>query len=212
MTEAMLTRLTSLASGPMAKWAGMPELPGSEGSPQRLAELSELLERCNGFMAFDGALHVFPAGDTAWSLELARLNAGDGWRHAYRHGCGGMVFFAANTFGELYALKDERVVRFDPETGDTNDFAPDLETWADEMLVSWQWETGHSVLRAWQDLHGPLPEGRRLMPTRLFIFGGTDALANLRDVPLLEGLAMRGDIEKQIGDLPDGSKVAIKVV
>ena len=66
-------RLLALAGpplgGPPAKVAGVPD------------ELNELLVRCNGFVAFESALHVFPL--TAAGVDVISLdawNARDLWR------------------------------------------------------------------------------------------------------------------------------------
>lgn len=210
MPPRLLTLLDG-SSGPMAIWSGMPGCPGAERSPTRWTELAAVLEARNGFMAFDGALHVFPAGPTAWNLHLASVNDPEGWRREFWHRCEGMVFFASNAFGDLYGLKGDEVIRFDPETGADAVFAADLAGWADRILDDWRLETGYEAMAAWQDRNGAVDEGLRLMPTQPFAFGGSNALENLRAVPLLEGLAMRGSVATQTRNLPDGAKVRIEV-
>jgi len=181
--------------------------PGGRGR-----ELADMLRAKNGFFAFEGALHVFPVGSGRRNIELARFNEASGWKARYWHVCDGLLFFAANVFGDLYGLRDDEVVRFDPETGLASALAPDLEGWA-AWVVERRWtEVGWTVARDWQDRNGPLEEGRRLMPVRLFCMGGTADLDNLRAVPLEEGLSLRGEIASQIKDLPDGSAVRIQIV
>jgi hypothetical protein len=208
-----LARLLGLASPALAPPLPPPAaLPGdlpAGAAPGLRAELAALLAARNGFMAFEGALVVLPAGPAGAHPDLASLNAG-AWRAEYWHGCAGLLVFAANAFGDLYTLAADGVLRLDPETGETAPMGADLEAWAATLLGDWQAETGHAAARAWQELYGAIPDGCRLMTVRPFVLGGTDAVDNLKPVPLAEGLALRGRIATRIRDLPDGATLSLE--
>jgi hypothetical protein len=205
-----LSKLLSIGSPALA------EAPGDRGSGEAGnagRELAEMLATRNGFFAFESALHVFPSRAPRLQVDHARMNGPDAaWRAIYWHGCDGHAFFAADTFGCLFAIHGDAVVRFDPETGTSEPLAPSLEEWADRILSDAEGETGYPLARDWQVRHGLLPEGRRLVPKIPFIMGGAYAASNLYEADLIGSLEFRADVANQIRDVPDGGKIKLKVV
>jgi hypothetical protein len=198
-----LRSLLKLASGPIA--ALFRDEAGIGALGPRGSELCELLSLRNGFFAFEGALHVFPDTGIGRLAGLERFNRSTGWKAGYRHGCEGLFLFAANAFGDLYGIRGDEIIGFDPETGTACVIASDLDGWAAWVLERCRSEIGWAAFRRWQDLNGPLELGSRLMPVQFFCHGGTDDPANLREIPLEEGLALRGCMASQHQNLPHGS-------
>jgi hypothetical protein len=204
-----LRSLLKLASEPLV--ATFKDEAGISVFGTRGADLCEMLAFRNGFFAFEGALHVFPSGGGRRAIDLARFNCPSGWKAEYWHGCAGIFLFAANAFGDLYGFSQDQVIEFDPETGTVREIAPDIEGWAAWALNRCRSEIGWDAWRRWQDINGPLDEGLRLMPEKLFCLGGTTGSDNLRAVPLLEGLALRGSFSSRFRDLPVSGAVGIEV-
>lgn len=206
MTTPALDHLLRLAGPPLGPSAGG-EVPAPGRGGQ---ELRALLSARNGFFAFHSALHVFghgqgvPADAVAW-------NAAGSWAAAYDGRADGLWCFAEDAFGCQFALRDGAVVGFDPETGDIEVVASDLEGWAAALLDDLEVRTGHPVAYAWQQQHGPLPTTCRLVPTIPFVLGGEFDVGNVHALDRLQGMELRASIARQIRDLPDGAPITLRV-
>lgn len=188
----------SLAAGPLA---GVPE------------QLLPLLELSNGFYAFESALHVLPAGAPDGELPgLGEWNSATLWRDAYQELAEGMFFFAEDIFGGQFALRGNEVVSFEPETGEVEVLAGDIEQWAAAVLADYELLTGSGLAHEWQRGHGALAPGTRLLPKRPFVLGGEFTVDNLYQLPAVEGMRLRGQLALQIRDLPDGATIQFKIV
>jgi hypothetical protein len=123
----------------------------------------------------------------------------------------GTWFFAEDVFGCQFAIADEDVVVFDPETGASQRLASDLEGWAAAVLQDYEVLTGYPVGHAWQQAHGPLPAACRLVPTIPFVLGGEFDVANLHAVERVRGMRLRASIAVQLRDLPDDARITFHV-
>ncbi len=101
-----------------------------------------------------------------WLLGTKRLCG-----EALRCGCGGFLFFAENLFGDQFALRDNRVWLFDPETGVAELFADTLAGWASRILQDPE-AVGFATALAWQQAYGDIPPGKRLFCKIPFVLGG----------------------------------------
>ena len=173
--------------------------------------LSELLIKRNGFYAFEGALHLIHSGCQISQPDLEKWNADDCWKGRYEGAADGYVFFAEDIFGEQFALCNDRVHRFDPETARVEEVADDLEGWASRILEHSDYETGYPMACAWQEQNGPLLPGQRLLPKTLFILGGTYDLANLYALDAVKGMQFRADMWRQLRSVPPGTKVNLRI-
>jgi len=206
-----LKALLSIASPPLGQQ--LVELPREfgHGGGSTEKDLAELLEQRNGFLAFEGALHVFPLGPGAEGYELMAWNSQELWRFAYDDMASDHLFFAEDVFGEQFSIRADRIWRFNPETGDSEDVAASLEHWAQGILQNYEVETGHKLAHAWQERHGPLPIRERLVPKIPFVAGGQFDVDNLSSVDAAEGMRYRGHIATQIRDLPNGAQIRLAV-
>jgi hypothetical protein len=206
-------------SGPIEDLLGMagPALGGTHSiEPDSVEadveqELMEMLAEVNGFYAFGAALHVFPvkSGD---HMDLVRWNSSTLWRDAYGSLADDLVFFAEDAFGGQFALSDDGVLSFDPETGDAEFMAGTLEGWAAQVLADHELLTGFPLAEEWQKRFGALPTGARLLPKTPFVLGGEFAINNLFAGDAVTGMRMRGDVALQLQDHPDGTTVVYRVV
>ena len=175
-------------------------------------ELYDLLKRKNGFYAFESSLLVRPLGESVTPLALERWNESSLWRETYRLELPDLYFFAEDIFGGQFALIDEGVVSFDPETGTLEKVAASLDGWAKELLADFDYFTGHSVASAWQKTHGALEAGSRLIPKQLFTLGGEFEVPNLICVNDVKGMRSRGFFATALKDVPDGGQVSFQLI
>ena len=175
-------------------------------------DLIELLKYKNGFYAFESALHVFASGCANTTTDLLEWNRHDLWKKEYEGRIGDVFFFAEDVFGSQFALSHEKVERFDPETGEFEEFAISLEEWAERILSDYSYETGYQIASDWQAIHGPLLKGQRLLPKTPFVLGGAYEIENLYAGNALDGMKFRASIWQQIRSLPDGTPIKLKVV
>jgi len=191
----------------------------SAGSPKKASfgnepveqELFQLLSRKNGFYAFEFALHVFPS-DARRGISLEQWNSPTLWKDEYGSLAEGLLFFAEDIFGGQFCIKSDGVYLFDPETGKCEKIAPDLEGWADCVLTDYDYLTGYPIAHRWQEKHGVIPPDHRLVPKMPFVAGGQYELSNLRLAESTEGMKWRGNLARQIKDLPDGAKIRFEVI
>lgn len=174
--------------------------------------LTEMLYRKNGFRAFESALHVLPSGCRSSCIELESWNRDDSWRKGYGAAASGYLFFAEDAFGAQFAIGENGVYKFDPETAETEEMASDIDEWAARILDDYEYETGYQLAHEWQQRHGELPPGKRLLPKIPFVLGGEYELENLYAADALRGMEFRADLWNQIRELPDGAEIKLRII
>jgi hypothetical protein len=209
-SEKTLEKLLSIA-GPALR-DSTPPAPSILETQGRLgAELYGLLCRRNGFYVFESALHMLPLG-FGKGMDLETWNSSGLWRQEFGNKADGLLFFAEDLFGTQFALRDDRVLLFDPETGEAKEFASDLCEWSGRILDDYEFLTGYPLGHAWQESHGALPRDRRLVPKVPFVLGGAFELENLYLADPVEAMRFRGDLAHQIQNLSDGEQVRLKIL
>jgi len=144
------------------------------------------------------------------SLEI--WNSPELWRHEYGTLAEGLFFFAEDVFGNQFCFREGSVSLFDAETGDAEEVAKSLAEWAERILSEADVLTGHAFLRRWEATNGPLKRGARLVPRIPFVLGGAYDLPNLVQMRAVDGMRFRGNLARQIRDLPDGSQIEFRIV
>ncbi|HEY2030478.1 MAG TPA: SMI1/KNR4 family protein [Myxococcales bacterium] len=174
--------------------------------------MRELLTASNGFYAFESALHVLPSGESAEHMTLQQWNSATLWRDTYGELAEGCDFFAEDIFGDQFCFKNDRIFRFDAETGETKHLANSVEEWCEKLLRDWSEITGHRLAHEWQACHGALHPGVRLVPRTAFVLGGEYSLSNLLATDAIKGMRARGAIARQLRGLPNGTRIQFNVV
>jgi hypothetical protein len=182
------------------------QLLGDSGS-----ELSHLLARKNGFYAFESALHVFPACQKEGVMDLEKWNDPSLWIKHYGDMALGTVFFAEGIFGDQFGIRESGIVRFEAETGLMEPIASSLEQWARLILKDYKYQTGYPLAHKWQQAHGPLPVGHRLVATRPFVLGGDFDVHNLFALEAVKAMRYHADLAMRIRDVPNGAKIIFEV-
>lgn len=206
-----MNRVTELLSaGSEAIGPGPREIPSILTRYPLGNDVFDMLRRKNGFYAFESSLHVFPAAGEG-HIDLDAWNSEDLWRGTYNDLSAGLLFFAEDIFQDQFCLSPKGIVRFEAETGDKEHFADSLETWANLLLEDFSYQTGWRLASEWQQIHGPIPIGKRLMPKIPFFLGGEFSMDNLWAGESVAGMRAKGDLAIQTRNLPDGSKVTLRV-
>jgi len=171
-----------------------------------------MLRLRNGFFAFEGALHILPAGGQPGVMTLGAWNSSHLWRNEYDDLAEELFFFAEDAFGNQFCLREDQVCSFDAETGQTEVIGSSIEDWARHVLSDYEFVTGFPLFHEWQVIHGRVPVGSRLLPLVPFVLGGEYSLSNLRVANAVSGMRARGNLARQIRDLPDGAQIEFKLV
>lgn len=184
-----------------------PSLSGSIG-----ADIAEMLIARNGYYAFESALHVFPFESNTGHLSLSDWNSADGWRKYYGRLTEGWVFFAENILGDQFAINDEQIAYFDPETGSFEPIASSLDEWAKRIIEDCDVLLAHPLAHEWQLNNGRIPSGFRLLPKTPFVLGGDYTLDNLYALDARTSMEIRAELAMKILGLPDGTTVRYRIV
>ncbi len=201
-------KLLSLGSEALAQ---LPEdMPPVFKSWKLGPELFAMLREKNGFYAFESALHVFPVTSDPGS-GLEGWNSESLWRQEYKEFADGLLFFGEDVFQDQFCISQQGVVRFCAESGNVEVLASSIEGWADLILSDYSFQIGWKLAHDWQAMHGPLPQGKRLMPKTPFFLGGQFSLDNLWVGNSLEGMRFKGDLAMHTRDLPEGTKIRLRV-
>jgi hypothetical protein len=174
-------------------------------------DLASLLGERNGFYAFESALLVRPFNSVQSPLGMLQWNAATLWKDSYEQVFDGIVFFAEDLFGGQFCIREGAVWLLDPEQGEYERIAENLEGWAAEILGNAEVRTGYPLAMEWRKRQGPLREGFRLLPKLPFFVGGKFEIENLYAVEDVTGMRYRGSVAKQVRSIPDGGPLRFKV-
>lgn len=208
-------KLISIGSTPVASKPGPLLWESLKAGNGRHLELEKMLILRNGFYAFESALHVFSASTSQIilpQLDVFEWNKHDLWRFEYDGLADNLFFFAEDAFGVQFAIQGDLIVSFDPESGEIKNIADTLNGWAELILNSYPVMTGYPLAHAWQEINGVLPIGKRLLPKTPFILGGEFEVNNLIAVDAVEGMRYRGELWRQLRDIPDGTQIRLKIL
>jgi len=199
-------------AGP-ARVSGSPKFskyPGALSSSQD-GELSDLLVEVNGFLAFESALQVFPSHADSSGLDIVSWNNPSGWKAAYDEQVRKCIFFAQDAYGFQFGLAENGVFHFDPEISEFTFVAKSIREWWQKILLDYKYLTGHPVAKEWQLLNRPLVWEERLFPKCPFFLGGGFEVNNLFPINGKYGAEFRAEIYSQTKDLPEGTRINIRM-
>lgn len=200
-----LLRISSAGIAPAGPVTGM-----AHAGPV-LQQLYEMLQQRNGFYTFESALHVFPATPVPGQYSLQQWNEPALWIDSYGDLAKGCFFFAEDIFGGQFAIRENRIYLFEPETAAPEHVADSLEGWAKALLENYNYLTGYPAAHEWQQVHGALPAGSRLAPKTPFVGGGAFDITNLYIAEPVQLMRFRGMIAQKIKDLPEGARIRFTV-
>ena len=179
---------------------------------EAVKDLILLLQARNGFYAFESALHVFPFDAVEHEISIVEWNQTELWIDDYAGLADGALFFAEDVFGGQFCIRSDGVHIFEPETGEFEFLSPDLNGWAVAIMNNFEIYTGYPLAHEWQEVHGPLERGKRLLPKIPFVLKGDFSVDNLYSADAVKGMKWRADLARQVRDLKDGESIQISIV
>ena len=208
-----LTKLLSISSAAIAGSPGTAAMAslinGKRGPlPQ---ELCSLLADKNGFFSFESALVVRPVDYSENPIGVLQWNDPKMWKGEYKIDLRESLFFAEDIFGVQFCIRDESILSFDPETGQFTKISDTLEGWANWILEDHRLRTGWPFAHQWQELHGPLKPGIRLLPKVPFVCGGKFSVENWYELKDVDGMRFRASLANQLIGVPDGTQIILKI-
>src|SRR5690349_17618891 len=204
--------LISIGSGPISAFPAVVRFDSSDMNASFENELQQLLLLKNGFYAFESALHVLPSSPEESVMTLRRWNSRDLWSFEYGELARNAYFFAEDAFGNQFCFWHGNVCAFDAETAEIKPIAPTIEAWAERVLRDYSLLTGYPLLHEWQLRNGTLPSATRLMPKIPFVLGGNYSVENIYALSAARSMRTRGNLARQLKDLPDGTQIDFRVV
>ena len=184
---------------------------GPSGAPR--TPHRRLLDAMNGGYFFGRALHLFGACDEPAWHSLARWNSASLWRDAYGDVARDLVVFAEDAFGDQFAYSGfgGEVVCLEGELGRVSSIAPHFVAWLEAVLAAPTEVLPIDVLAREADAGRPLADGQQLYayPPLCTIESKSDV--TIGHVDAVEAMRFRGDLARQLRDLPPGTRVRIDV-
>jgi hypothetical protein len=175
--------------------------------------LVDLLRQINGFILFEGGLHVRGICATPEWHSLASVLAGPVALHAqYPAPQASDVPFAQDCVADQYILRERVVHKLEAETGQLSSLGLALpEFFASVQTDPVEFLGMHPLLRHQQD-GGALLPGQVLHVYPPFCTKEAANGVSLKAVPVGEALAFLADFSRQISSLAEGESFRVKVV
>jgi hypothetical protein len=176
------------------------------------AELRELLERTNGYVAYDGGLHVRGACHTpAWHALRTAWDGPLAFHTLYPSIRPDDCPFAEDALGDQYLMRDGAIVHLDGETGDVSLFASDLYAFDAAVRDDPVSCLGLAPLEQFRTDGGALAAGQLLSVYPPFCMATESGGVSLRAIDALDRRRSLAALALQIRQLPDGATVDLVV-
>ena len=167
-----------------------------------------LLERANGAYLHEHALHLFGACESPAWHSLRAWNDRATWRDTYGDATDGLTFFAEDAFGDQFAYTGSggEVVTFEAELGRIVPAAPSFVAWLEEMIERPAALLPVDVLARERSEHRMHAAGTHLYSwPPLFSVESREGVS-LGHVDAIEAMRFRGELARQIRNLPPGTQ------
>ena len=119
--------------------------------------------------------------------------------------------FAQDLFVGQFGITTNGIIRLDTETGRVSRHSADFDDWADRILKDYDYETGWSVGKGWQEHNGPLPTGWRLLGRVPFVLGGEFVVDNMVPMAAREAMERLTSLYQQVREnVQDGQQITVR--
>ncbi len=185
--------------------------------PEILDRLPEdyrrLLNQINGFVMFDGGLHVRGAVIVPEWHSLRKVWIGDVALHKlYPTLKETDIPFAQDCLGDQFILRDDVVHHLSADSGDLECLEMGLDTFLQKAQENPVEFLSLQPLLQFVAEGGRLKLGQLLNAYPPFCMKQSGEGVSLRAVPMFEQVSFSADFAKQIAGLPEGAEVRIKVI
>ncbi|WP_428380864.1 hypothetical protein [Nevskia ramosa] len=190
---------------------------GPAADPQLLealpASYKGRLAQLNGFVAFNGGLHIRGAcSEPSWhSLKLA-VSGTESIQQLFSSVFPDDIPFGQDCMGDQYLLRNGIVHKLYGETAEIESLELKLSEFFSRVEDDPIGYLGLEPLLQFQKDGGVLEPGQLLNAYPPFVFKESANGVSLKAVPVAEQLRFLSDLAKQLASLPEGQAVQIKVV
>ena len=175
-------------------------------------DLRGLLEHTNGFVAFQGGLHVRGVGvEPAWhSLDLAR-NGSESIHALFASVLPDDIPFAQDCLGDQFLLRNNVVHRLRAETAEVQNLCLALDAFFSKLASDPGEILELEPLLKFRDDGGTLAPGQLLNVYPPFVFEESATGVSLKAVPAREQLEFLSSLSKQLASLAEGQQVRLRM-
>lgn len=189
-----------------------PEVDDSQIMDQLPPDLRDHLAAQNGYVAFEGALHVRGAvSDPEWHSLRHAWKSHLAFHHLYDEITETDVPFAEDCVGDQFFLRGQQIAHLNAETGEIDLLEMNLEGFLKECLADpLEFLLAHPLKQLQQE-SGSLEPGQLIHAYPPFSTEEGGAGSSLKAVPALELHQWHAELARIIGPLQDGQKLEIRV-
>jgi hypothetical protein len=176
------------------------------------AEICTYLHLQNGFIAAQGGFHVRGACIApAWHSIRSAWEGEYALHHLYPDVQVSDIPLAEDCFGDQYLLRHGLVLRLAGETGDIEAMECDWQEFLANVEADPVEYLNLEFLVRFREQSGPLAPGFLIhaYPPFVTVEGRNPSL---RAIPALELRSSHADFARQIRDIPDGTKIGVKIL
>jgi hypothetical protein len=172
-----------------------------------------ILRQINGFILFEGGLHVRGVCAQPQWHSLSAVLAGPGALHAhYPALLSSDVHFAQDCMADQYVLRERKVHKLEAETGQLKALGLSLpEFFAAVQADPIEFLSMQPLLR-YQQEGGTLQPGEVLQAYPPFCTEEARSGVSLKAVPVGEALAFLSEFSRQLSGVTSGQSIRVKVV
>jgi hypothetical protein len=174
--------------------------------------LADLLRQINGFIQFQGGLHVRGAcGEPAWHSLRDAWDGDAAFHRLYPEVRPDDVPFAEDSLGDQFFLRNRRVWRLAAETGEVESLGVGLGGFFEAVEADpVEFLSLHPLLE-FQREGGRLEPGQLLAAFPPFCTKEAADGVSLAAIPADERRRFLADLAAQLRDLPDGGKIRFQI-
>ena len=194
-----------------------PDYVGSEiTDTEILAKVPEdyrrLLSETNGFVLFDGGLHVRGAVLSPEWHSLRKVWLGDFALYRLFPAIEETdIPFAQDCLGDQFVLRDSIVYKLDAEVGEIDSLEVDLQTFLQQAQENTVEYLSLEPLLQFMSEGGKLQLGQLLSVYPPFIAEESANGVSLKAISMFDRISFLADFARQVADIPKGTKIEIKV-
>lgn len=167
-----------------------------------------LLQRRNGFYALGGLLHVLGACQEPPNHSLRAWNHSEGWRRAWGRLPEGLTFFAQDAFGNQFAYRAGKIVRFRVLSGKVEAMYATLREWLEAVILEPDYLLNRRAFQACVQRHGPLPYGGHFCPTTPLVDGAPIDPEHVEVLPTRDSMERQARVVAQPPRRPSSLRLA----
>lgn len=179
-----------------------------EAIPEALAQILSVL---NGFILWNGALHIRGLCDApSWHSLQAANDRTIGFQSAYRALVSNDLVFAEDCVGDQFFLREGNVYQLYAETGDIDHRSDELGTFLSQAVQDPIEFLGMQPLLQLQNEGADLEPGELIHAFPPFCTEQAASGVSLRAIPSSELHSFHADFAAKLG--PDGSEIEVEIV